>query len=77
MREGSGRNNELFRQLGREARYCDDFDQLLDRARTLNEGCAEPMPDGEVATITRSIWRNFARALAGSGGYRSRVTDNS
>jgi hypothetical protein len=29
MREGSGRNNEQFRQLGREAHYCDDFDQLL------------------------------------------------
>jgi hypothetical protein len=60
MREGSGRNNELFRQLGREAHHCDDFEQLLDRARTLNEEFADPMPDGEVATITRSIWNYTA-----------------
>src|SRR5262245_34055923 len=35
MTAGSGRNNWLFRKLGREAHYCDDFDSLLDRARTL------------------------------------------
>jgi hypothetical protein len=57
MREGDGRNNELFRRLGREAHYCDDFEQLLDRARTLNEGFADPMPDGEVANIVRSVWK--------------------
>jgi hypothetical protein len=57
MRDGSGRNNELFRQLGREAHHCDSFDRLLNCARMLNEGFAEPIPDGEVATIARSIWK--------------------
>jgi hypothetical protein len=57
MRRGSGRNNELFRKLGRDARHCDGFDQLLNCARTLNEGFAEPLADGEVMTIAQSIWR--------------------
>jgi hypothetical protein len=53
---GEGGNNALLHLLGREARHCDDFEQLLDRARTLNEEFANPMPDEEVATISRSIW---------------------
>jgi hypothetical protein len=57
MRQGDGRNDALFRQLGREAHYCDDCDQLLDRARTLNEGFAVPMPGADVATIAQSIWK--------------------
>jgi primase-like protein len=57
MREGDGRNNWLFRQLGREAHSCDDFDQLLDRAQTLNEGLGDPMQDAEVAKIAGSIWK--------------------
>ena len=36
MRDGDGRHMALFRQLGRDAHHCDDFDQLLDRAQTLN-----------------------------------------
>ena len=32
LKRGDGRNNALFRQLGREAHHVDDFDQLLDRA---------------------------------------------
>jgi hypothetical protein len=57
MREGDGRNNWLFRQLGRDAHSCDDFDQLLDRAQTLNEGLGDPMQDAEVAKIAGSIWK--------------------
>jgi hypothetical protein len=57
MRDGDGRNNWLFRQLGREAHSCDDFDQLLDRAQTLNEGLGDPMQDAEVAKIAGSIWK--------------------
>ncbi len=57
LREGGGRNNWLFRQLGREAHSCDDFDQLLDRAQTLNERIGEPMQEAEVAKIAGSIWK--------------------
>jgi hypothetical protein len=32
-REGDGRNNELFKLVGRAAQNVDDFDQLLDYAR--------------------------------------------
>ena len=57
MREGDGRNNWLFRQLGREAHSCDDFNQLLDRGQTLNEDLGEPMREAEVAKIAGSIWK--------------------
>jgi hypothetical protein len=38
MREGNGRNSQLWRQLMQEANCCDTYEQLLDRARTLDEG---------------------------------------
>jgi Bifunctional DNA primase/polymerase, N-terminal/Primase C terminal 1 (PriCT-1) len=60
LREGDGRNNWLFRQLGREAHSCDDFDQLLDRGQTLNDGLREPMQEAEVAKIAGSIWKYTA-----------------
>jgi hypothetical protein len=57
MREGDGRNNALFDRLRREAPHCDDFDQLLDRARTLNEDFAEPMQDTEIVRTAQSVWK--------------------
>jgi hypothetical protein len=39
MRDGSGRNDALFKLLGRAVRSCDDFDQLLDYAQTQNAQC--------------------------------------
>jgi len=57
MREGSGRNYKMFAHLGREAHHCDDFEQLLDRAKTLNEEFAEPMAEAEITGIVRSIWK--------------------
>jgi len=57
-REGDGRNEAMFRHLGRVAqRYADDFNQLLDYALTQNGQFAEPLPDAEVAKIAASIWR--------------------
>lgn len=56
MGQGSGRNNALFRQLGREARTCDDFEQLLDRAQTLNADFAIPMDAPRVVAVARSVW---------------------
>ena len=57
MREGDGRNDALFRQLGREAHDCDDFEQLLDLAQTRNAGFGQPLTEGEISKIARSIWK--------------------
>jgi Bifunctional DNA primase/polymerase, N-terminal/Primase C terminal 1 (PriCT-1) len=57
MREHDGRNNALFRELGRAAHQVDDFDQLLDCARTKNEQCAQPMEDKEVMATAASVWK--------------------
>jgi Bifunctional DNA primase/polymerase, N-terminal/Primase C terminal 1 (PriCT-1) len=57
MGASSGRNNWLFRQLGREAHCCDDFDALLDCARTLNSQFAVSLDDGEVLRAAKSVWK--------------------
>jgi len=57
MRDGNGRNVALFRLVGRRAHHADDFDQLLDYARTQNECCAEPMTDAEVTKIVSNVWK--------------------
>jgi hypothetical protein len=57
MAASSGRNNWLFRQLGREAHYCDDFDALLDRARALNETFPVSLDDAEVIRLAKSVWK--------------------
>jgi hypothetical protein len=57
MHANSGRNNRLFRQLCVEVRACDDLDQLMDRARWLNGQFGEPLPDGEVVSVSKSVWR--------------------
>ena len=56
MHDGDGRNDALFRRLGREAHHCDDFEQLLDRAQTLNTDFAQPMADREIRKIACSVW---------------------
>ena len=40
----------------REAHHVDDFDQLLDRAETLNQEYVEPMQQAEVTKIAKSAW---------------------
>jgi hypothetical protein len=57
MREGDGRNNTLFRIVGRGAHHVDDFDQLLDYARTRNSEFAQPLPDEEVLKVATSVWK--------------------
>jgi hypothetical protein len=57
MQEGDGRNNALFRLLGRAAHNCDDFDQLLDYARTKNAQLGEPMEDAGVVKVAQSVWK--------------------
>ena len=56
QKQGEGRNNDLFRRLMKEAHHVDDFEQLLDRAETLNQELVEPMQRAEVAKIATSTW---------------------
>jgi hypothetical protein len=57
MRDGDGRNDALFRLLGRAAHHCDDLDQLLDYARTRNDEFGEPTEDVRVVSTTKSVWK--------------------
>jgi Bifunctional DNA primase/polymerase, N-terminal/Primase C terminal 1 (PriCT-1) len=50
------RDSTLFRRLLRRAPHCDDFEALLDVARTINMECLPPMTDDEVVHVTRSAW---------------------
>jgi len=50
------RDNTLFRMLLRAARHCDDFESLLDVARTMNMECVPPMTDAEVLHVATSAW---------------------
>ena len=56
VKEGE-RNNTLFRIVGRGAHQVDDFDQLLDYARTRNSDFAQPLPDEEVLKVAASVWK--------------------
>ncbi len=60
MTVGTGRNNLLFRKIASDAHHCDDFDALLDKARTLNDEFAEPLDDAEVVRTTKSVWKMTA-----------------
>jgi len=50
------RNNQLWRFCMKQAHCCDDFETLLDVARTANEGYLSPMPDAEVVKTAKSAW---------------------
>jgi hypothetical protein len=50
------RNNSLWEHCMREAHHCDDFDALLDVARTSNTSFVPPLPDDEVMKIAKSAW---------------------
>jgi hypothetical protein len=51
------RDNWLFKRLLREVRACDDFDTLLDVARTLNAECNPPMSDVQVISKAKQAWK--------------------
>jgi hypothetical protein len=51
------RDDTIFRRLLREVRHCDDFETLLDAARTLNMDCAPPMSDTQVVQKAKQAWK--------------------
>jgi hypothetical protein len=50
------RHKLLIRYCLEQAHYCDDFEALLDVARTRNEGYRPPMTDIEVVKIAKWAW---------------------
>jgi hypothetical protein len=50
------RHKELLRYCMKSARYCDDFDALLDVAKTRNDGYEPPMTDTDVVKIAKWAW---------------------
>jgi hypothetical protein len=55
IRKGA-RNNALWRHCMRQAHHCDNFDAMLDVARTFNEGCQPVLEEGETMKIAQSAW---------------------
>ncbi len=55
------RNDSLWRHCMKQAHHVDDFDALLDVARTFNEfRCQPPLNDHEVFSTTQSAWNYTA-----------------
>jgi hypothetical protein len=51
------RNKALWRHCMRAAHHVDDFNALLDVARTFNDNCLPPLEDSEVIAIAQSAWK--------------------
>jgi hypothetical protein len=71
MPEHDGRNNKLFRLCLEAARHSDDFDQLIDYARTKNDQLGEPMEDTEVMRAANSAWKYETEGRNYIGGRRA------
>jgi hypothetical protein len=54
------RNDQLWRHCMEQARPCDDFNQLLDRAQTFNADCFPPLGEAEVIKTAESAWKYTA-----------------
>lgn len=50
------RNDTLWRRCMAQARHCDDFEALLDVARTEAEAMIPPLPDAEIVKVAQSAW---------------------
>jgi hypothetical protein len=50
------RNKALWEYCMRSALWCDDFDALLDAARSQNDNNVPPLQDNEVMKIAKSAW---------------------
>jgi hypothetical protein len=57
LKQGEGRNNDLFNRALVEARNVDDYEQLLDWMETRNQEYLEPMQPAEVTTIANNAWK--------------------
>ncbi|MFL5280095.1 MAG: bifunctional DNA primase/polymerase [Rhodopila sp.] len=51
------RNNTLFRELMRQVKGCDTFDDLLDLASHINAECETSLGDNEVLRTAKQVWK--------------------
>jgi hypothetical protein len=51
------RDDTVFKRLLREVKYCDDFDSLLDKARSINMDCEPPMSDAQIIRKAKQVWK--------------------
>jgi hypothetical protein len=61
----------------RQAPHCDDFEAMLDVARTASQGFASPLPDAEVIKTAHSAWEceTGGRNWIASGRHRPQATE--
>lgn len=57
MREGSGRNDSLFRRALRNAHHAGTQEELVQMVAHANQQFAEPLPSEEVLSCARSAWK--------------------
>lgn len=76
MREGDGRHVALRERVQREAHSVDSFEDLLDRAQTLNARFLEPLADNVVVGIVEWVWKIQERGENMVGRGRQTVIDN-
>jgi hypothetical protein len=83
MRDGS-RGQWLNDRLCGHAPHCDTFEELLDKARTLNDSladrCVEPLSDEVVIDRTKKVWRDaqagkLEKRLGRAGVAKSSTTE--
>ena len=57
MRKGDGRNNSLFTRALRQARQATELEELFQMVHHANTQFAEPLPNEEVLSVSRSAWK--------------------
>jgi hypothetical protein len=61
LREGDGRNSALYKQMLLSVEQCTDPQTLLEAARAYSaEAFADPLPDYEIASVAKSVWRTHS-----------------
>jgi hypothetical protein len=50
------RDDWLFHRMLREVKACDDFETVLDVARTMNMSCIPPLSDAQVVSKAKQAW---------------------
>ena len=63
------RNQSLFRLGLEQAAHADDFETLMDVMKTRNMDCTLPLPEAELESVARSVWKyeTEGRNLVGRG----------
>ncbi|MGR3639093.1 hypothetical protein [Alterinioella nitratireducens] len=76
-----GRNDALYRHLMQRARYCDDFETLLDVAQSFAESMIDrvarhPFTDAEIRVTAKSVWDITKRGDNRFGGQAHSILYN-